>query len=276
VKGGAPDRLVPEELHAGARARWLGAEIHHLEETDSTNRVAMELARAGAAHGTAVIAEAQTAGRGRLGRSFFSPPHRNLYVSLVLRPQLDAADAPALVLAAAVAVAECAARLLDSPQAVEIKWPNDVLVRGRKTSGILMELGQEPGALPFLILGIGVNLNVDREEFPDEFQERATSLSAERGERVDRVAFTRDLFGTLEDVLDAHADKGLPGFRDRFEAYFRMRGRHIRIADLSGNETAGRALGIDADGALRVERDDGRQERVLAGDVTLAKEGVES
>ena len=138
-----PDRLYPEEIQRGLGTAWLGRPIHHFESTDSTNRVAIELARDGATHGTTVIAEGQTAGRGRLGRSFFSPPASNLYTSIILRPDLDTAQSPTLLLAAGVAVAETAAAVLGSAQLLEIKWPDDVLIKGRKTSGILMELGAE-------------------------------------------------------------------------------------------------------------------------------------
>ena len=176
-----PDRLYPEEVQRDLGTRWLAQAMHHFEETDSTNRVALELARDGAAHGTAVVAESQTAGRGRLGRSFYSPPHANLYTSLVLRPQVSTAQAPAFILASAVAVAETVAAFVDDPAGVEIKWPNDVLLDGLKTCGILMELGAEATRVAFLVLGIGVNLNVDREEFPEEFRALATSLASHTG-----------------------------------------------------------------------------------------------
>lgn len=269
---GLPDRLYPEEIHAGLATRWLGREIRHFEATDSTNRVAQDLARAGAPQGLAVVAEGQTAGRGRLGRAFFSPPHTNLYVSFVLRPAVQLADAPTLILAAGLAVAESVVAVLGDSEAVEIKWPNDVLVRGRKTSGILMELSAEATRVGFLILGIGVNLNVDPGTFPQEFRRRATSLAAEVGHPVDRVAFTRHLFGTLESMLDRHAAGGFEALRADFERFFRMKGRAIRVADPAGGELDGVAEGIAADGALLLRRAGGHLERVLAGDVTIVKE----
>jgi BirA family biotin operon repressor/biotin-[acetyl-CoA-carboxylase] ligase len=269
----APDRLYPEELEHGLATRWLGRTLHHVEQTDSTNRVALELARAGAAHGTAVIAEGQTAGRGRLGRSFFSPPHRNLYTSIVLRPRISTADAPTLILACAVGVARAVADELGEIERVDVKWPNDVQIDGRKTSGILVELGAEATRVAFCVVGIGVNLNVDPAEFPDEFRSRATSLSAACGRPIDRVAFTRRLFEALEEVLDAHTEGGFAKVRPRFEALFRMAGRRVRVRDLDGSETTGRVAGVDDDGALRLEAEDGAVLRVVAGDVTLVKEG---
>jgi BirA family biotin operon repressor/biotin-[acetyl-CoA-carboxylase] ligase len=264
-----PDRLYPEELRAGLATRWLAREIHWHEETDSTNRVALDLARGDAPHGTAIVAEGQTAGRGRLGRSFYSPAFQNLYVSFVLRPSLAPAEAPATALAAAVAVAECVSRALGSDSDVEIKWPNDVLVRGRKVSGILVELAAEASRVVFLVLGIGVNLNVDPRDFPAEFRAAATSLAAERGKPVDRVAFTRDLFAALEPLLDRLFEGGFAALRPRFDAFFRMAGRPVCVAEPGGRSLEGLALGVDPDGALRLGLASGAEQRVLAGDVTL-------
>jgi BirA family biotin operon repressor/biotin-[acetyl-CoA-carboxylase] ligase len=268
-----PDRLYPEELRAGLATRWLAREIVYLETTDSTNRVAAERARAGAPHGCAVVTEAQTRGRGRLGRSFFSPPHVNLYTSLVLRPTLTTAEAPTLILAAAVAVAESVAETLGAPDDVEIKWPNDVLLGGLKTSGILTELEAEAARVSFLVLGIGVNLNVRRADFPEEFRRLATSLAAHAGHPVDRLDFTRRLYGTLESVLDLHAERGFEALRPRFSRFFRMEGRRVAVADLGGQRRCGTAAGIDADGALLLDEGGAAPRRVLAGDVTVLKEG---
>ena len=267
-----PDRLYPEEIDAGLETRWLGRRIEYREVVDSTNRLAFELGRGGAPAGTAVIAEQQTAGRGRLGRSFFSPPGLNLYTSILLRPQVTTADAPTLIHAAAVGCAEAIAEAVSDPNAVEIKWPNDVLLDGLKTSGILMEINAEATRVEFAVLGIGVNLNVAREDLPEEFRHRATSLSSHRGQEVNRVAFTQRLYCILESVLEAHSEGGFAAIRERYEARFRMVGRRVRVIGLKGDEMAGVATGVAADGALLIDRDGGGSERVIAGDVTLAKE----
>jgi BirA family biotin operon repressor/biotin-[acetyl-CoA-carboxylase] ligase len=264
-----PDRLYANEIARGLNTRWLGRTLQHLDETDSTNAVAQQLAAEGAPAGTAVIAEAQTAGRGRLGRSFYSPPHSNLYMSLVLRPTLEIAQAPTLLLAAGVAVAETVAAVLGDAKSVTIKWPNDVLLDGLKTSGILMELGAEETRISHAILGIGVNLNVDRAGFPDEFRERATSLASHRGGPVDRVDFTQRLLGALEDILDLHAEGGLAAVRPRFDAFFAMVGRAVDVRSFKGPDLAGIVAGIAADGALEIDVPSGERVRVLAGDVTL-------
>ena len=272
---GVPDRLFAEEVQQGLESRWVAQTYEHLDDTDSTNRVCFDLGRNGAPAGTVVVAEAQSAGRGRLGRTFYSPPNQNLYTSVLLRPTGSIADAPTLIFCAAVAVAEAVAQLLDDEDAVEIKWPNDVLIRRRKTSGILMESSAEGTRIAFAVLGIGVNLNVDRETFPDEFRDLATSVSSELRRPVDRIAFTRHLFERLEFQLELHARGGFDAIRPRFESFFRMTGEAIGVEEIGGGRVDGIARGIAADGALEVEITDGPRSgeriRVMAGDVTLSK-----
>jgi BirA family biotin operon repressor/biotin-[acetyl-CoA-carboxylase] ligase len=269
-----PDLLLPEEIEPGLSTRWLARDLRWLEDTDSTNRVAQELARAGAPHGTTVVAEAQSQGRGRLGRSFFSPARLNLYSSSVLRPRLTTAEAPPFILASAVAVAEAVAETVGDADAVEIKWPNDVLLGGRKTSGILMELSAEATRVVFLVLGIGVNLNVEQRDFPQEFRASATSLASHCGRKIDRIAFAQRLYNALERALDTCAEHGFEALRPRFEARFRMRGRPVTVVELDGTRLPGVAEGVAADGALLLRRADGTLARVVAGDVTLAKESA--
>jgi BirA family biotin operon repressor/biotin-[acetyl-CoA-carboxylase] ligase len=252
------------------RTRWLARTLQWFEEIDSTNKHALALAAQGAAHGEAVIAEAQTAGRGRLGRSFFSPPRTNLYVSLVLRPRGSAAALGTLPLVAGVALAEVVADELGDAARVQLKWPNDVLADEKKISGILLERSGA-SADSAVILGIGVNLNVDPATFPDDFRARASSLAALAGHAIDRARFTAALFERLEDALDAHAEHGFAALRPRFDALFRMNGRRVRVADSAGRVTEGVVHGVGADGSLRLGTYAG-EERLLAGDVTLLKE----
>ena len=264
-----PDRLFPDEIQRGLETRWLGQAIEYFEETDSTNRVALQSALTGVPHGHAVIAEAQSSGRGRLGRPFYSPPHRNLYVSIVLRPRLDTSDAATLLLAAGVAVAETVVQTLGEERGIEIKWPNDVLLDGKKTSGILMELGTEEARLSHAVLGIGVNLNVDPDTFPEEFRSRATSLARFSGAPIDRLRFTQRLFSALESVIDAHEAQGWSAVRPRLDPFFNMTGRNVTVHQIGGETLQGTALGIRENGALQIQTDMGQSVDVLAGDVTL-------
>jgi BirA family biotin operon repressor/biotin-[acetyl-CoA-carboxylase] ligase len=250
----------------------MAREIEYFDQLDSTNLRAQQRAREGAAAGAAIVAECQTAGRGRLGRSFFSPAYSNLYTSVVLRPKLTTSEAPTLILASAVAVADAVGQVLGTREEIEIKWPNDVLLGGLKTSGILMEMSAEATRVDYAVLGIGVNLNLERETFPSEFRHLATSLRSHCGRKVDRADFTRRLFSRLEEVLDIHAELGFAAIRELFESYFRMRGRSVRVVEMNGEEQPGIARGISADGALEIETPSGEIRRVIAGDVTLAKE----
>jgi BirA family biotin operon repressor/biotin-[acetyl-CoA-carboxylase] ligase len=269
-----PDRLYPEEIQAGLTTKWMAREIHYFDETDSTNRVAFDLAREGAAHGTAVVAEGQTSGRGRLGRSFFSPKYLNIYTSIVLRPKIDTSQAPTLIPATGVAVADAIAQTVSDEKHVEIKWPNDVLIGGLKTCGILMEMSAEATQVDFAILGIGVNLNVERSELPDEFRPRATSLRTHVGRPIARAEFARRLYTCLEEVLDTHQAGGFGALRQRYENRFSMRGQQIRVSEMDGSESVGIAHGIAEDGALELDKRSGPEGeivRVIAGDVTLVR-----
>jgi BirA family biotin operon repressor/biotin-[acetyl-CoA-carboxylase] ligase len=241
-----------------------GRSLHCFEEVDSTNTVARDLARQGAAEGTVVIAEGQTRGRGRLGRSWVSPPGRNLYLSIVVRPDLPDALLPGLSIVAGVAACEAVREWWQAT----IKWPNDVLVDGRKVAGLLIEAEGE-GAGRFLILGIGVNLNAGAEDFPPELRDKAGSIRMATGAFVDRARFTARLLEHLERRYDQIRTEGLASIRAAWEELSDMIGREIRV-DEPGGRVTGIVLGLDDDGALRLRLASGAEHRVVAGDVTVA------
>lgn len=241
-------------------------------ETDSTNRIAQALGDAGAPEGTLVLADGQTAGRGRLGRSFFSPAGCSLYFSLLLRPDLPPEAAHRHTFVASYAVAE-AIRALLPEYPIEIKWPNDILLGGRKTCGINLPARIEDGRLQWLVLGIGVNVNLQAQDIPDELQAIATSLRIAAGHTVDRLEFAHSLFQSLEMQLDAFRRDGFEGVLDGWLKYFRMEGRRVHVGGPGiSEEIDGIVEGVDEEGALLV-RTDKKLERILAGDVTLAEEG---
>jgi len=259
-----PDRLGPAELAPYLSGTW--RRVEWLAETDSTQRVARDLARDGAPEGTVVIAEAQTAGRGRLGRTWHSPPGQSLYCSVVLRPTVDPAAVPQLALVAGIAVAVTVVEV--TGLAATIKWPNDVLVGGRKIAGILTEMEAEVERVRHVVCGIGVNLNVPADGFPPELADKATSLLAQSGRPVDRAAFTGRLLGALEARYGRYLAQGFSAMRSEWEGYSCLTGKAVRVAGPDG-ETAGRVLGLDGDGALRLEGPDGRVVRIVAGEVTV-------
>jgi BirA family biotin operon repressor/biotin-[acetyl-CoA-carboxylase] ligase len=259
----APDRLTALEVLPLLETHDLGRTLHAFDTVDSTNAVAFRLAVEGAEHGELVVSEQQTQGRGRRGRSWSSPGHLNLYCSFVLRPELLPQRAPELTLLAAVAVAE-SLRALGVP--ADIKWPNDILVGGRKVAGILTELSAEPDRIHFVVVGIGVNLNAAAEDFPAELAMTATSVLQVTGRPVARAAFVAGLASRLEEWLELHAAHGFRPVRERWRALSATLGQEVLVTS-ERREIRGVAIDVDEDGALRIRTADGTEERILAGDV---------
>lgn len=245
-----------------------GTPLHFFSTIDSTNIYAARLARDGATEGTTVIADEQTGGKGRLGRTWVSPPGVNLYVSLILRPPIAPGTAPQVNLLAAVAVAEAIGQV--GGLAPIIKWPNDVLVEGKKVCGILAEMQTEGGVLQSLVLGIGVNVNAPLSAFPPELRDKASSLFLVGGRLLDRAVFTAALLTHLEKLYVLWIEKGFPILRPAWERYAAgLIGREITVAAPEGT-IAGTVLGLDDDGALLLQhKDGGTPRRILAGDVTV-------
>jgi len=257
--------LATGDLRRRRAAAHFGRTIHYYDSVDSTNTVARQLALNGAAEGTAVIAETQTRGRGRLGRAWVSPPFRNLYLSIILRPPLAAAEVAQITLVAGLATAEAAGEW--APGAA-IKWPNDVVVGGRKLAGILAEMETDAEGVRFVILGIGVNLNAAAADFPPELRDKAVSLRAATGQLIDRVAFADRLLSCLEHRYDLFLRAGFAGIRPLWESHSSLNGRQVEISG-GGQRLVGVVTGIADDGTL-VLRDAAQMEiRVVAGDVTV-------
>ena len=264
--GSFREELTASRIFQGLGAKRLGRRIEVHPELASTNRTAHALAEAGEPEGAIVIAEAQTRGQGRLGRQWVSPANLNLYISFLLRPRLDPAESAKITLLAAVAVADT---LKDQvPSTPRIKWPNDVLLRGRKVAGILSELACEPGRTLFVIVGIGLNLNFPRALMSPELRDRATSVMEEAGAPVDRALVTRSLVRNLENRYIEFEERGFASIARRWNEYAQMEGRWVR-ARTAEEELVGRVRMLDGNGFLVLECRDGRTERVVSGDVFL-------
>jgi BirA family transcriptional regulator, biotin operon repressor / biotin---[acetyl-CoA-carboxylase] ligase len=262
---GNPDRLLPAEIARHLTTARFGRRLESFETIDSTNVHAARLAREGAAEGTLVVAERQTAGRGRLGRQWVSPARVNLYASFVLRPRLQPADAPQLALAAAVAVARALAAV--APGRVAIKWPNDCLLDGKKVAGILTEMDAEVDRIRAVVLGIGVNLNAPVRAFPRALRDIATSVLLTTGTAVDRPRFAAALCATLEAVYDRVVADGFAVLADEWESFSCLTGRQVTI-DCGGRRSEGTVRGIDPSGRLVLDGPTG-EERIMAGDVSI-------
>lgn len=261
------DPSRPLRLHEITRGRVyqrLDIKLHYFSEIDSTNKQARELAESGALEGEIVIAEQQTRGRGRLGRSWVSPPFLNLYLSIILRPKLPPAHAAQITLMAAVALADTVARFAPDPPA--IKWPNDILLRGKKLAGILTESSITAERVNYVILGLGVNLNFPHALMPDVIRQHATSLMECAGKTVSREAFLGRLIHDLDRCYGILGEAGFDAIAPQWEARFNFHGRRVRV-EMGDEALAGVARGIDRDGALIVEGEGGQCHRVVAGDV---------
>jgi len=262
-----PDRLTPLELRPLLNTHDLGQDLHCHEELGSTNDRAKELAAEGAEHGTVVLAETQTAGRGRRGRSWVSPPRKNLYFSVVLRPDLAPARAAELTLVTSVAICEA---LRQAGVEAGIKWPNDLFASGKKLGGILTELAADPDRVQWVVVGVGVNVNARREDFPPELAELATSIALERGEPAPRALFAAACLTALEEWLDLHEEQGFPAVLDAWRDRNVTLGKRVVVRADEG-EHEGIAEDLDAGGALLVRLADGTVRRFMAGDVTLLR-----
>jgi len=244
--------------------RRLGVKLHYFAEVGSTNARAQDLAEGGAQEGEVVIADAQTQGRGRLGRRWESPAGRNLYFSIILRPGLVPAHAAQITLMAAVALAETLDLFIAAT--AEIKWPNDILVGGKKLAGVLTEAACSADAIEYVILGIGINVNYRRDEMPEDIRARATSLADLSGAFVARENVLARLIHALDRCYGVLEQSGFDALRPRWEARFALRGKLVRVEHLD-QWIVGRARGIAPDGALLVEDESGALHNIYAGDV---------
>jgi len=259
----SPDLLIPAEVRPVLSTKWIGKTIHHFHTVDSTNSEAYQLALRGAPEGEVVIAELQEKGRGRLGRNWYSPPSLNLYLSVILRPKIAPQQASLITLMAAVATADAIQKF--SGLVPLIKWPNDILMRGRKVAGLLNEIHSETDRIHFVILGIGVNLNIDGKMFPRTIRSVATSLKNEMGQTISRKDFLGCLLQELEQWYVIFLEEGGSAVLKAWKDWAQIKGRQVKVTSF-GETLVGTAVDVDSDGALILKTKDG-QKRVVAGDV---------
>jgi len=261
-----PDILRQGDIKPGLKTRVMGKAIHLLSEVASTNTLAMEMAASGTPEGTVVIAETQTGGKGRLGRKWISPKG-NLYLSVVLRPNVPMHKAPLITLMGAVAVAS--AIRTTCGLAAGIKWPNDILISGQKVSGLLTEMSAEQDRIRHIVLGIGVDVNMEMGELPPEVRGLTTTLAAEAGAKINRTALLQQLLRDLESWYQ----KFLKNDADILEEWKQLNltiGNRVTVSG-AGESLEGLAQGVDNEGRLIVRLDDGTIRTVAAGDVTIVK-----
>ena len=259
-----PDILVPQMISHRLLGTPFARRIYHFFKVDSTNAVAMRLGESGEPHGTIVVAEEQTAGRGRAGRSWVSEKSAGIYCSILLRPPIPPAYAPLLTLVAGLAARDATAEDLDVLP--DIRWPNDLLVGGRKVCGILTEMHAEPDRVHYAVVGIGMNVN--QTKMPAELSDIATSLRMETGKFHSRLELLIRLLRHLDRYYNQFLAEGSQPILRRFaEVSSYSEGKRVRITTAT-ESFSGTTAGLDASGVLRVARDDGGLiEPVLSGDV---------
>ena len=259
-----PDRLDKERLTAALQTRELGHTLQVLAEATSTQDIARHWVESGAPHGALVLAEKQTAGRGRFGRVWHSPPGKGIYMSLVLRPEIPLQQTPRMPLLAAVALCRTLRRLTGVD--ASIKWPNDILIRGRKVSGILMDSSAEDERLSYIIAGFGISANLEEGDYPEELLGVATSLLMESGKLAHREELITEFLKELEEWLDVYKQEGFSPILSLWEALSSTLGHEVNVHTPSGS-LQGYALGLHESGALILRLKDGQERYVFSGSV---------
>lgn len=263
---GSPDSIAKEEIASRLHTKRIGKEIYYFSKIDSTNQYAKKLGEEGAPDGTIVIADEQTKGKGRSGRHWVTPPGSAIAFTILLRPKLPPASISMVTLVKGLAVCNAIRELYHLP--VGIKWPNDVVIDGRKICGILTEMSAEVDGVHYIVIGTGINTNVD--SFPDEIKDVATSLKIQLGRPVDRAEVLVRVIEFFEEYYEKFEEDGdLRRLQDTYNEELLNMNEGVRVLDPKGEYT-GVALGIDPEGQLLVKRDDtGEIVKVWSGEVSV-------
>jgi len=266
IPGGDLAELNDRELASILAANIIARDVRFISEVDSTNIYATDLALQGSSDGTVVLADCQLKGKGRLSRVWQSPPGKNLYTSIILRPAIAPLFAPQLTLTAGVAVAESLS--LYCPGTVTLKWPNDVQIKNKKVCGILTEMRHTGSVLDFVIVGIGININIKNSELDESFRNKSTSLFDEVGTYVSRTEVAARLYETLDRWYATYLRDGFTPVRDAWLTYSGIVDKIIQVNNR--NETViGTVIGLDDYGALLIFDEQENKKKILAGDVII-------
>jgi len=260
--------LTQESLKQNLAGKFIGHQLHYYEEIGSTNEEAFRLGIQGVPEGTALIAESQSAGKGRMQRVWHSPAGANIYTSILLRPVFEPARAPQISIAAGVAAAE----MIDHycPGKTQLKWPNDVLIGGKKVCGILAQMKMSGNAIDFVVVGVGINVNLNHEQFPRDIQEMATSLFMEAGREISRLELIIHLYENMAKWYRELTQNGFGAIREKWLSLSPMIGKPVSVM-FHEEAVSGRAIGLDDDGSLVLLTDGNDTVKVSAGDATLLK-----
>lgn len=265
-----PNKLSENTLKWGLQTDWLGKRIIHKTTTPSTQQVAHQLATDNAVHGTVVIADEQTKGRGRLERKWHSTNEKGIWLSMILRPNLLPYMAPQLTLVTATVLADVLSKYLDvRPQ---IKWPNDILINNKKVAGILTEMQAEQDYIKYVIIGIGLNVNQDIGELPENIQYGTTSLYIESKKQTNLQQLVQQLLVSFEESYANYIKNGFSNIKQKWESYGFKIGEVIWIKTAQKYEQV-IFMGIAKDGALLIKKSTGKTKKIYSGEIDWFKEG---
>lgn len=258
------DKLIPQALESNLNTEKIGKKIIYFDTIDSTNTYSKGIAR-DVSHGTVIISEEQSKGRGRLGRDWSSPKGEGIWMSIILKPDIPPAEGMKMTQVAAAAVCK-AIRNYTKLDAL-IKWPNDIILHGKKVCGILTEMAGELNKIEYLIIGIGINANV--KEFPEALQDRATSLAIEKGMEINRQALIIEVLQTFEELYQDYIKQGnLQRTLTIVRNYSALLGKEI-IVIKGSQKLKANVCGINDEGLLEVVYEDGKKELLLSGEVSI-------
>ncbi|MBD1381677.1 biotin--[acetyl-CoA-carboxylase] ligase [Metabacillus arenae] len=261
-----PDKVSGNEISLGLHTQFMGRNIHFEEEVTSTQKIAHKLANAGAKEGTIVIAEQQIEGRGRLARVWYSPKYTGIWMSMIIRPKIPLNQTPQLTLLTAVAIVQAIEKV--TGLFPDIKWPNDILINGKKVVGILTELQAEADQVHSVIIGTGINVNQRREDFHEDLKSIATSIAAESGEKCDRSLLIQEILIHFENLYEQYLRSGFKPIKLLWESYAISLNKEIVAKTLQGT-LKGKALGIDDEGILLLQTGEGKIEKIYSADIKI-------
>lgn len=261
-----PEKITADEIRLGLSTSFIGGNIYYEETVESTQKIAHQLASDGVPEGTVVIAEEQLSGKGRMSRKWHSPKYTGVWMSLILRPNIPLTKAPQLTLLTAVAIVQAIEEITQLKP--EIKWPNDILIKGKKITGILTELQAEADRIHSIIIGIGINVNQQLEDFPVDLRESASSLYIETGETISRAGLIRNTFKHFEKLYLLYLEQGFLPIKLLWESYAVSIGKVLRARTIT-HVIEGKALGITDEGVLKIEDQEGIIHHVYSADIEL-------
>ncbi len=261
-----PDRISPDKIKQKIKTQIIGNEILFFDEVDSTNDVAMESGAKGLSEGLVILSEGQSHGKGRMGRTWVSPRNVNIYVSILLRPGISPQYAPVMTMMSAISTS----RAIKEVTGLEttIKWPNDILIGKKKVAGILTEMNAEQERINYIVAGIGINVNMKKEDFPEDIRTPAASLAECLGSRVDRTNLLSTLINILEQDYNELKNDGIKSIFRKWRKGCDILNRRIKVC-LPGEEVTGVAEDLTPEGGLIMKLDGSGKRVIYAGDVSI-------